>query len=52
MKKFSGKKISAAVFISGRGSNLKNLINFSYKKKSPIVIDFVFTNNIKAFGLR
>ena len=52
MKKFSGKKISAAVFISGRGSNLKNLINFSYKKKSPIVIDFVFTNNIKAYGLR
>ena len=52
MKKFSGKKISADVFISGRGSNLKNLINFSYKKKSPIVIDFVFTNNIKAYGLR
>ena len=52
MKKFSGKKISTAVFISGRGSNLKNLINFSYKKKSPIVIDFVFTNNIKAYGLK
>ena len=26
------KKINTAVFISGRGSNLKSLINFSKKK--------------------
>ena len=52
MKRYSGKKISTAVFISGRGSNLQNLINFSYKKKSPIEIKFVFSNNKNAEGLK
>ena len=33
MEKLDGKKINTAVFISGRGSNLKSLIN-SYKKKN------------------
>ena len=51
MKRYSGKKVSTAVFISGRGSNLLNLINFSYKKKSPIEIKFVFSNNKNARGL-
>ena len=33
MKKFHGSKtIKTAVFISGKGSNLKNLIRFSKKK--------------------
>ena len=33
MAKFIGKsKLNAAVFISGRGSNLKSLINFAKKK--------------------
>ena len=34
MKKSNGlKKIKTAVFISGRGTNLKSLIKFSKKKK-------------------
>jgi len=52
MKKFHGpKKIKTAVFISGNGSNLKNLIKFSYFKKSPIQITLVISNNYKAKGL-
>ena len=45
-------KIKTAVFISGTGSNLKNLINFSKTKKSPISIDLVISNTIKAKGLK
>ena len=53
MKKFHGiKKIKTAVFISGRGSNLKNLINFSFSKGSPIEISLIISNNYKAKGLK
>ena len=45
------KKIRTAVFISGKGSNLKNLIKFSLKKKSPIRIILIVSNNPKAKGL-
>ncbi len=45
------KKIKTAVFISGNGSNLKNLIEFSFSKKSPISVDFVVSDNSKAKGL-
>ena len=51
MKRYPGKKISTAVFISGRGSNLKNLIKFSLKKRSPIEIKLVISDNSKAKGL-
>jgi len=52
MEKLTGlKKIKTAVFISGRGSNLKNLIKFSKTKKSPIIIDLVISNK-KAYGLK
>lgn len=44
-------RIRTAVFISGTGSNLKNLIKFSKTKISPISITFIFSNNIKAKGL-
>ena len=44
-------KINTAVFISGTGSNLKNLIKFSLLKKSPIKVCFIVSNNIKAKGL-
>ena len=44
-------KIKTAVFISGNGSNLKNLISFSKKKSSPISIDLIISNNLKANGL-
>ena len=50
--KFSGSnKIETAIFISGNGSNLENLIKFSKSKKSPIKIEFVISNK-KAKGLR
>ena len=53
MKKLSGnKKTKTAVFISGKGSNLKNLIKFSEFKKSPIKIDLVISNNKNSKGLR
>ena len=45
------KKIRAAVFISGTGSNLKSLIKFSKTNKSPISIEFIVSNNIHAKGL-
>ena len=52
MAKFIGKsKLNAAVFISGRGSNLKSIINFSKKKLSPIKIVLVVSNNKEAQGL-
>ena len=51
MERSTGNKINTAVFISGRGSNLKSLIAFSIKKKSPIRIKLVISNNKKAKGL-
>ena len=52
MKKLSGQtKIKTAVFISGTGSNLNNLIRFSLTKNSPIKICLVISNNSKAKGL-
>ena len=53
MKKLIGlKKAKVAVFISGTGSNLKNLIKFSNKKNSPISINLIISNTKKAKGLR
>ena len=46
------KKIKTAVFISGVGSNLKNLINFSKIKKFPISVDLVISNTYEAKGLK
>ena len=45
------KKIKTAVFISGKGSNLKSLIKFSKIKKSPISIELIVSNNPKSKGL-
>jgi len=53
MVKLTGlKKFKTAVFISGTGSNLKNLIKFSKTKNSPISIDLIFSNTSKAKGLK
>jgi len=53
MKKLIGlKKTKTAVFISGTGSNLKNLIKFSNTKKSPISVNLIISNTKKAKGLR
>ena len=52
MKKLIGiNKKKTAVFISGKGSNLKNLIKFSFKKNSPISIELIISNKKKAKGL-
>ena len=51
MEKSPGKK-NIAVFISGRGSNLKSLINYSKKKNSLFKIMLVISNNINAKGLK
>ena len=50
MKKSAGKKVEIAVFISGTGSNLKNLIKFSQKKKQ-FKIKLVISNKNDAKGL-
>ena len=46
------KKVKTAVLISGRGSNLYNLIKFSKTKKSPILIDLVVSDKKDAMGLK
>ena len=53
MKKSIGPdKVKTAVFISGAGSNLKNLIKFSFKKNSPISINLIISNKKNAKGLK
>ena len=53
MAKLTGRnKIKTAVFISGTGSNLKNLIKFSKIKNSPIEISLIVSNTFQAKGLR
>ena len=50
MEKSPGKK-NTAVFISGRGSNLRSLIKYSKTKKSLIKIVLVISDNSLAKGL-
>ena len=45
-------KINIAVFISGTGSNLKNLIKFSKIKRTPISVDLIISNTCLAKGLK
>ena len=53
MKKLIGlKKTKTAVFISCKGSNLKNIIKFSKKKKSPISVELIISNTRNAKGLK
>ena len=51
MAKLTGEKKNK-VFISGNGSNLKNLIKFSRLKKSPISINLIISDNKNAMGLK
>jgi len=51
VEKYPGKR-NIAVFISGRGSNLKSLIKYSKKKNSLIKIVLVISNNVDAEGLK
>ena len=53
MAELIGKnKINTSVFISGRGSNLKNLFKFSKHKQSPIKISLVLSSSKMAKGLK
>ena len=53
MEKLTGlNKLRTAVFISGTGSNFKNLIKFCKTKKTPISINLVISNIHKATGLK
>ena len=52
VKLIGPKKIRTAVFISGMGSNLENLIKFSLKKNSPIEVNLIISNIAKAKGLK
>ena len=53
MEKLIGvNKINTSVFISGKGTNLKNLIKFSKTNNSPIKISIVISNNKRAYGIR
>jgi len=45
------KKTNIAVFISGTGTNFKNLIKYSLKKQSKFKIKLVVSNNSNAKGL-
>ena len=46
------KKTNSCVFISGRGSNLKSIIESSNDYNFPIIIKLIITNDIKARGIR
>ena len=53
MKKLVGtKKLKISVFISGKGSNLENLIKFSKLKESKFKIDLIISSNSTAGGLK
>ena len=51
VKLIGSNKIKTAVFISGTGSNLKNLIQFSFLNRSPIKISLIVSSNKRAKGL-
>ena len=53
MKKLNGKllKYNIAIFISGRGSNLQSIINYSLKNKKNFNFKIFISNKQKAKGL-
>ena len=51
VKLIGSNKIKTAVFISGAGSNFKNLVQFSFLNKSPIKICLLVSNDKRAKGL-
>jgi phosphoribosylglycinamide formyltransferase-1 len=51
LKSTGVKKTKIAVFISGVGTNFKNLIQYSLKKQSKFKIKLVVSNNSNAKGL-
>ena len=51
VKSTGHKKINTSVFISGYGTNLRNLIKFAKRYNSPIKITFVVSSKKNAKGL-
>ena len=51
MEKLIGKNLNVSIFISGRGSNLLSLINYSKIKNSKIKINLIISNNKFSKGL-
>ena len=52
MVKSTGIKKRTVIFISGNGSNMKNLIKFSKIKNSPIKVDLVISSNKKSSAIQ
>lgn len=52
MVKLTGIKKNTAIFISGNGSNMRNLVEFSKKKNAPINVDFVISSNKKSNAIQ
>ena len=52
MVKLTGIKKRTAIFISGNGSNMRNLVEFSKKKISPINVDLVISSNKKSNAIQ
>ena len=51
VKLIGEKKIFCAVFISGRGSNLKSIYKYSKKKSSKIDLKLVISNKSNIKGI-
>ena len=52
VKLVGNKKVRTVIFISGNGSNMKNLIKFSKIKSSPIMVDLVISSNKKSNAIQ
>ena len=52
MVKSTGIKKRTAIFISGNGSNMKNLVKFSKIKNAPIKVDLVISSNKRSNAIR
>ena len=48
----TGVKKRTAIFISGNGSNMKNLVKFSKMKNAPIKVDLIISSNKKSNAIR
>ena len=51
VKLIGNEKISCAVFISGRGTNLKSIFEYSKTKNSRINLKLVISNRSEALGI-
>ncbi len=51
-KLIGSKKVKTAIFISGKGSNLLNLIKSFKSRNSKILIELIISDNLKAEGLK